>query len=689
MPTATVAGVCRKCAVPFSDGSICPSCGNTPEAPALPTNGTLLQANLRGLLFAFLLAIAAFVYIEFTVLNSTIYTDSVQRALASPEVQSLIGKEIRVRQPALGYVSLLGDQKFAEWSVTLAGPRGRGHLYGVANRVRGAWEYSRLSFQADNAKDRARVDLTPVQRLKLPSVPSKSVFLLPMGLDDDQSLGWAHAYYKSKLGIEVTELPTIPLDPKLIDPASNQLNSIKCFDFLAETYPQIARDPFSILIAVTSHDLYIPGWRYNHNARSDSRYAVISSARLHPASMLEKLNPEWLTSRVEKLLTKNIAMLYFDLPLSSDYTSMLSGGIPSGAVIDRMGGDIIGAEGHWHSFIESNDPSTTIYDGPGDKQLWKLDHACCALPDTNSQLFSMGLGTGIILQSKADVVFEGDRPMQFTRIYRNQDDRSRSFGIGGSNSFDIFRGGQTGVAIDLIMEDGHRIHFNYHQPNQGETGPPYQVGWGGEDGRFHNATANFVGSSWEVKTEDGWTYIFPYKPQALPQNVTVLTGFIDPEGREYKMERDQFGSLISIKSPTGNWLRFENDAQHRIQKITSSLGRTMQYDYDAGGRMVRAEASDGHVDSYSFDDKSQMITASHATGKPGLTNAYSADGFLRSQTLADGRKFDYSYFRRERGITYESYITDPNGLQTYIQYVRGGYLQSLPTSVPSRRIADK
>jgi len=634
---------------------------------------------------ASLVAVAAFISLDVRLVRSGAYKVSLQRALSSADVQNILGSEIRVKYPALGYVSLFGEQQFAEWSVALSGPRGSGHLYGVANRVRGTWEFSRLTFEAENKKE--RVDLTPIHLLRLPSVPAKSVYLVPIGLADGQSLQWAAAYYKSKLGIELTELAPIPLDPKIIDPARNQLNADKCFDFLEEKYPEIARDPSSILIGVTSRDMYLPGFKWSYyaeNARSEGRFAIISSARLHPPSLLGKWNPEWLTSRLHKLLTKNILMLYFDLPMSSDYTSMLSGGVLSGAEIDRMGGEIIGEEGHWDSFVESGDPASTIYDGPGDTQLWKLAFTGSALPDTNSQVFCMDLGVGLIVQRKADFVFADDKSMQFTRIYRNQDDRSRSLGIGGSNSFDIFLLGQMGVAVDLIMEDGARIHFNHQQPQAGQSGDTYLASWGAEgpEGRFDNAQAIYLGGSWQVKTTDGWIYIFPYRPQALPQNVTVLTNFIDPAGNEYQMRRDPYGSLISIKSPTGKALHFENDPQHRIRKITSSQGRSVKYDYDEGGRMVRAADSEGRVDTYSYDDRAQMITASHGTEKPILTNEYFTDGYVKNQTMGEGRKFGYNHFRRERGVIYENQITDPNGLQTYIQYVPGGYIQSLPALVP-------
>ncbi len=563
------------------------------------------------------------------------------------------------------------------------GDAGSGHLYGIANKINGAWDFSRLAFYSANGN--AKVDLTPVHTLRLPSVPTKTVYFLLIGLDQGESLEWAPAYYKSKLRIDSTVLPPIPLDPKLIDPQRNQLNADKCFDFLKVQHREIARDPFSILIAVTSSDLYIPslGWSYAENSRSDGRYAIISSARLHPP-LLGLWNPEWLNSRVQKLLTKNIGILYFDLPMSEDYTSLLSAGVLSGIQIDEMGGQIIGTEWRWEPFLETGGPSVTIYDVPGKKMLWRMACTGSALPDTSSQVFCAHLTNGLFVQHKTDFVFDGEPAMQFSRINRNQDDRSRAFGIGGWDSFEIFLGGRMGVAVDLITEDGARTHFTHQLPKAGQSGDIYLSGAVGVD-RFAYAQAVFSGTSWQVTTTDGWTYIFPYRPQALPQNVTVLTGFLDPAGRKYEMERDSFGALISVTSPSGKWLHFENDSQHRIRKITSSLGRTMQYDYDSGGRMFRATDSDGHVDAYTFDEKGGMLTAAHGTEKPILTNEYFGDGYLKSQIMGDGRRFGYAYFLGERNVMLENQITDPNGLETYIQYVLGGYLRWLPSPIPHQR----
>lgn len=676
----TEAAACPNCGSVLSTGSACPRCSYIRQASLVrpATFSFPVRTNVAVFLFAGFIAIAAVVYLNLMLVQSTAYQSSLKAALSSPDVQSALGNGIRAKQPVLGYLFPFMDSQFAQWSVTLTGSRGSGHLYGVANQINGTWDFSRLVFESANNRD--RFDLTPVRRPQLPSVPAKNVYLMPVGLGEGESLQWAPAYYKSKLGIELKLLPAIALDPKLIDPARNQLNTDKWLELLAEKYPEISRDPASIVIGVTSSDMYIPtlDWSYAENMRHEGRFGMISSARLHPPSLLAKWNPEWLTSRVQKLLTKNLVMLYFDLPLSSDYTSLLSGGVLSGFQIDRMGGDVIGAKGHWDSWVERGDPVVTIYDGPGEKLLWKMQYTASALRSTAMQTFRVDTGVGLIILRKADFVFEDEPAMQFTRVHRNADDRSRAFGVGGSDSFEIFLGGQMGTAIDLIMEDGVRIHYTHLPPATGQTGDTYEAGWGGDEGRFQNTQAVFDGKTWRIKTADGWTYMFPYTPNALPQNVTVLTGFIDPAGNEYKMQRDSFGALVSISSPSGKWLHFENDAQHRISKITSSLGRSIHYDYDAGGRMMRAIDSEGHVDSYTYDDKAQMITAGHGSGKPVLTNGYFPDGYIKSQVMGDGKKFEYSYFRRERNIIYESLILDPNGLETYAQYVGDSYVRSLP-----------
>jgi YD repeat-containing protein len=677
LPPALITA-CPKCHTAYVDGeSVCRVCytRRSYSRSALSSKTVLTRVTL----FAIGIVVAACVYLHFQIVRSEAYEDSLTRAVASPSVRDKLGDRIQVNYPVFGHLIPFGNSRFMEWSVRLTGSRGHGHLYGVANQINGIWYFSRLTFE-DNNKN--TTDLTPVSQVPVPPVPTKHVYLVPLGLIEGESLDWAPVYYKSKFAVEATVLPPVPLDPELIDRTREQVIAEKSIEFVQRKYPQLAADPSALLIAVTSSDMYIRSlsWSYAENFRTQGRFALISSARLHPPTLMERLNPEWLNSRLQKLLTKNLAILYFDLPMSSDYTSLLSGGVLSGLEIDQMGGGIVGAEGRWDPFVESGDPAIAIYDVPGKKPLWKRTYVRAALPDTAAQVFCADLGIGLFFQLKTDFLFEDDRALQFLRLYRTQDDRSRAFGIGGTHSFDMFIVGQMGVAVDLVLNDGARVHFVHQPPAAGQRGDVYRV-TEDTDERFVNTQAIFLQNTWQIKTTDGWTYFFPYRPNALPQYVTVLTSFIDPSQHKYEMERDAFGALLRVSSPTGKWLHFENDSEHRIRRITASTGRSIQYDYDEDGHLIRATDSDGHVDSYTYDDKGQMLTAAHGEEKPLVVNEYFNDGYIKQQDMGDGRGFKYFYFRETNRIR-QNYIVDPNGLETYIQYVPGGYLQSLPARPP-------
>src|SRR5947209_14863437 len=48
------------------------------------------------------------------------------------------------------------------------------------------------------------------------------------------------------------------------------------------------------------------------------------------------------------------------------------------------------------------------------------------------------LGTGLYIRSNIDLDLKDSIPIQFTRVYRNADPRSRAFGVGASNSYEMF-----------------------------------------------------------------------------------------------------------------------------------------------------------------------------------------------------------------------------------------------------------
>jgi hypothetical protein len=180
-----------------TDARPCPGCGNVQRNRTADSKSGIvivLRVLLGLLLLIIVAAIGDVVYLNKTFARSAFYQRALRGVLSSTEVQQALGTGIRPDRTALGLLFQLGDSKFAEWSLEVAGSRGRGHLYGVANEVNGEWDFSRLSLVSGNGK---RIDLTPVRPLHLPTVPTKKVYLVPVGLNDVETLQWAPEFYDS------------------------------------------------------------------------------------------------------------------------------------------------------------------------------------------------------------------------------------------------------------------------------------------------------------------------------------------------------------------------------------------------------------------------------------------------------------------------------------------------------------
>ena len=421
----------------------------------MPAKALRVITSLMGafLLLGILAVVVLFLETSYRVTSTPIYKESLDIARSSPDVKSVLGGEITPQWPVIGFDLPSRNSEFAQWSVKLKGPSGVGHLYVVANRVRGFWEYSRLVFvSADRSK---KFDLVKVPRLSLPEVPSQHVYVVPLDLLETGFLDWAPAYYRAKFGIDVTVLPPAKSNPLLEDSKRHQVDAGKAIHFLAESYPDIARDPYSILIAITSHDMYTPyyDWPYLTNWRLEGRFAIVSTARLHPYSFLARHNPEWLNSRIQKLVTKNVALLYFDLPLSGDPSSLLSYGILTGLDLDQMSSQVAGVNPTWLSAVNAGYPGLTVYDEPGKPALWRREYLDREIPEPGAQTFSTDLSSGLFIQRNVDFRLDEEYPFQLMRAYTTQDDRTRAFGIGAEHSLNVMLTGQMGFAVDLSYEE--------------------------------------------------------------------------------------------------------------------------------------------------------------------------------------------------------------------------------------------
>ena len=596
----------------------------------------------------------------------------------SPDVRAVLGEPMRESGAPAGTANRTRGAAFAEWTDELAGPKGTGHLCAVANRVGERWSYSRLEFFPSGGGP--AIDLTPAPELATPlALTDAKVYLVPLDLPADYSLDWAPAYYKAKLGIDVKVLPAIPVDDWVTDASRKQAVAERLTQLMERTEKEIAREPATILLGVTQRDMYIGSvnWRYAVNYRAGGGAGVISMARVKPVPANADEARVLLGSRLQKLLTKNILLLAFHLPLSGDPGSILfsSSWAPD---LDLMSEDIIGGTGKWAS--NGEEPFVTVGAAAGHRENWGVYSVMKPPADTSSEVFEIDIQNGIFVQRRTDFFLDGPRPFQFVRVFRTKDDASREFGVGASDSLDIFLAGQFGRWTDLFDEAGSRIHF-VRDPRRFEKIEQVYTTEAGTS-VFFNPWLEFTANIWQLRTSDGWSYTLPCRDDWKGTKVAVLTGYSDPEGGRYAMTRSSTGDLLSITTPSGYSLTFQRDSAGRIQKITDSRRRSVEYSYDKLGRLVRFADSGGNAETYAYDGANHMILILDGAGRQILKNEYDHDDVYR-QTLADGRVLQYSYLNRMDKSLSQCRFTDPNGFVTTFNFSGGRVQQSLPMA-PTR-----
>src|SRR5205085_1892354 len=138
------------------------------------------------------------------------------------------------------------------------------------------------------------------------------------------------------------------------------------------------------------------------------------------------------------------------------------------------------------------------------------------------------LPTGLLVMPQVDLSLPDIITTQLIRTYRNDDTRIRPFGLGTTHNFEMFLVGSTApwTYQELILPDGGRIHYDRQCPNADgspccpEVGGPTNGNcqWfnasfrhAGTPGEFYNSSITFNSNAdqWELKLQDGMTYVFP------------------------------------------------------------------------------------------------------------------------------------------------------------------------------------
>ncbi len=651
----------------------------SPPAPATSLQPKTSRTGFVSLIFAvafLLFAAIAFIQYRSHLRACPAFQDSLALLSGSREAQAELGTPIRVGGFVRGVVRQSAQSAYALLSIPVRGPRGKGMLYVVGNRLRNRWDLERVALWTK--PESHRLDLTPSTRPEPFHYPATgAVYLIPLDSAAAASLQNLPAYYAARLSLNVIVLPVLPLGPETVNAAAKQVIAETAVDFITRANRKLAEDLDSVFLAVTSQDLNIrsAGWRFATNYRS-GRFAIISTARLRGTPWFDGSNPEVFPVRVRKMVTKNVALLRYPVSLSADPTSALASSVFTARDVDQMGEEFLGERGTW-SASPVLAPCFSITQGPQRTQAWRSD--CTRYPpnDSRFETFENYTDITLLVMAHTDFPFDRQRYLSFIRKYRNQDDRSRSFGIGGNDSFDIFPVGdsQTFSTIELILEDGGRIHFDRVSGGTGVADADLRAGVL-MSSPFSHSRLEWNGNGWNLKTVAGWTYQFPASgPDRSPEQSALVR--IETGEGAVSIQRNSAGALQHIKGLDGS-IDFTCDSNNRIIRAQNSSGHTIRYEYGAGGKLKRVQDSELSGEFYQYDPANRLTSVLDSTGRPLLVNTYGYLGEVTSQTLADHRTLRYAYGFDENQRTSSVTFTDDHGYVT--RWIRGrdGFYGSLP-----------
>jgi hypothetical protein len=174
----------------------------------------------------------------------------------------------------------------------------------------------------------------------IPNAPAgRRLFLAPLGDFPNQTVRALANFYRDRYGLQITILEPAGIDPGARDQGRGQLVGEDLITSMQASYPAVAGDPKAVVIGLVTEDLYIrarPDWDWAFGLRDEDRFAVVSTARMGAEfGFSDKL----ATSRLRKMVARDIGVLYYGLTLGENPNSVLYREVLGSDDLDRMGED--------------------------------------------------------------------------------------------------------------------------------------------------------------------------------------------------------------------------------------------------------------------------------------------------------------------------------------------------------------
>jgi predicted Zn-dependent protease len=172
-------------------------------------------------------------------------------------------------------------------------------------------------------------------------IEQPDIYLVPLGRFSSALVSELADYYKQKFNLKVSLLPTIELGDRVIDQNRRQVIAEELIEVIKQKHEHLAANSRAIIIGLTSNDMYIRGvnWQFAFSFREYGKFTVVSCARMDPVNLGQGPDDNVLRSRLRKMVTKNVGILYFGHSQNDNPRSVLYSQILGVEELDAVGED--------------------------------------------------------------------------------------------------------------------------------------------------------------------------------------------------------------------------------------------------------------------------------------------------------------------------------------------------------------
>lgn len=521
---------------------------------------------------------------------------------------------------------------------------------------------------------------------------SGTVYLVQMGENaEPYSLADFAKWLHDKYAIDVQVLPAMAIDRSAWDARRHQFVAEQLEAQMKQRHSDLALNNHAYLIGFTDADMYSTNemWISTFSERDGLRAAIISSdgmgdsawqrAHLSASGAIDRFR-----DRMRRILLRDVAVLYWHLPVNYDASSLLHYPLdPDLPIEDIYESDLdpaLSPEGEHIDepcvfFTYSDKDGIALLPGPVVRGCGQIQDP---MEDESVEVFEVALRFGLLIDLHTDLYLPDTIPIEFQRATRDGNYGKRPFGISGSDNYDEMLGSADNIHI--FMESGEGKHVDMIRVPEWLPVLPLVKYVGGESTRawVEGAPGRSQQTVWQYQM--AW-HALPYEHYDVQRfnggmrtflpcgSVAgldcMLVDYHDSQGRELKIDRDSLRRLTRITSPNGSWVGVSTANDRRILAAFDSKGRTVLYGYDAARDLTSVTYPSGEVYQYTYDAMQHILSvnvAANAQAAPRmvLRNEYE-NKLLTKMALPDGSVYSFDYNSSDRMAIHRATIHTPDG----------------------------